>query len=384
MKSYKRKICVISSSRADYSHLYPLIKIIDKSSLLQLELVVTGMHLIKKYGNTLNEIKKDGFKIKGKIDVSQKASTSHDIIKSMSTQMVNAYKVLLKVSPDIMVVLGDRYDIHSIVTCANVLNIPVAHFHGGEITVGAMDDNFRHSVTKMSHLHFTADNIFRKRVIQMGENKKNVFNIGSLGNLGIIKNELYKKDYLDKYFNLNKHKYILVSIHPETINENNKDLIDNILKKLDSLDDTNIIFTSPNSDTGSDYIQKKIHMYVKKNSHSRFIESAGRKLYLSLLKNAWCIIGNSSSCLIEAPYLNTPTILVGNRQTGRPISSSVLVSNHNYNSIMKAFKKLKDKRFINNMTKDIKYQPKKSLQKIVNILSTTDTSRILQKGFADL
>ena len=198
MKSYKRKICVISSSRADYSHLYPLIKIIDKSSLLQLELVVTGMHLIKKYGNTLNEIKKDGFKIKGKIDVSQKASTSHDIIKSMSTQMVNAYKVLLKVSPDIMVVLGDRYDIHSIVTCANVLNIPVAHFHGGEITVGAMDDNFRHSVTKMSHLHFTADNIFRKRVIQMGENKKNVFNIGSLGNLGIIKNELYKKDYLDK------------------------------------------------------------------------------------------------------------------------------------------------------------------------------------------
>ena len=384
MKSNKRKICVISSSRADYSHLYPLIKAIDKSPLLQLELVVTGMHLIKKYGLTFNEIKKDGFKINAKIDVSQKTSTSKDIIKSMSTQMINAYEVLSKISPDILVVLGDRYDIHSIVTCANILNIPVAHFHGGEITVGAIDDSFRHSITKMAHLHFTADNIFRKRVIQMGENKNNVFNIGSLGNLGIIKNKLFKKSYIDKYFKLKDHKYILVSVHPETVNDNNKELIDNILKKLDGLNDTGIIFTSPNSDTGSDYILRKIHAYIKKNPHSRFIESAGRKLYLSLLKNAWCIIGNSSSCLIEAPYLNTPTVLVGHRQTGRPISSSVLVSDYNYVSITKAFDKLKDKKFIKNIAKDIKYLPKKSLEKILSVLSKTDTSKVLLKGFSDL
>lgn len=384
MKSNKRKICVISSSRADYSHLYPLIKAIDKSPLLQLELVVTGMHLIKKYGLTFNEIKKDGFKINAKIDVSQKTSTSKDIIKSMSTQMINAYEVLSKISPDILVVLGDRYDIHSIVTCANILNIPVAHFHGGEITVGAIDDSFRHSITKMAHLHFTADNIFRKRVIQMGENKNNVFNIGSLGNLGIIKNKLFKKSYIDKYFKLKDHKYILVSVHPETVNDNNKELIDNILKKLDGLNDTSIIFTSPNSDTGSDYILRKIHAYIKKNPHSRFIESAGRKLYLSLLKNAWCIIGNSSSCLIEAPYLNTPTVLVGHRQTGRPISSSVLVSDYNYASITKAFDKLKDKKFIKNIAKDIKYLPKKSLEKILSVLSKTDTSKVLLKGFSDL
>jgi len=384
VKSNKRKICVISSSRADYSHLYPLIKAIDKSPLLQLELVVTGMHLIKKYGLTFNEIKKDGFKINAKIDVSQKTSTSKDIIKSMSTQMINAYEVLSKISPDILVVLGDRYDIHSIVTCANILNIPVAHFHGGEITVGAIDDSFRHSITKMAHLHFTADNIFRKRVIQMGENKNNVFNIGSLGNLGIIKNKLFKKSYIDKYFKLKDHKYILVSVHPETVNDNNKELIDNILKKLDGLNDTGIIFTSPNSDTGSDYILRKIHAYIKKNPHSRFIESAGRKLYLSLLKNAWCIIGNSSSCLIEAPYLNTPTVLVGHRQTGRPISSSVLVSDYNYASITKAFDKLKDKKFIKNIAKDIKYLPKKSLEKILSVLSKTDTSKVLLKGFSDL
>ena len=384
MKSNKRKICVISSSRADYSHLYPLIKAIDKSPLLQLELVVTGMHLIKKYGFTFNEIKKDGFKINAKIDVSQKTSTSKDIIKSMSTQMISAYEVLSKISPDILVVLGDRYDIHSVVTCANILNIPIAHFHGGEITVGAIDDSFRHSITKMAHLHFTADNVFRKRVIQMGENKNNVFNIGALGNLGIIKNKLFKKSDIYKYFKLKEHKYILVSIHPETVNDNNKELIDNILKKLDCLNDTSIIFTSPNSDTGSDYILKKIHAYVKKNSHSRFIKSAGRKLYLSLLKNAWCIIGNSSSCLVEAPYLNTPTILVGDRQTGRPISSSVLVSDYNYTSITKAFDKLKDKKFIKNIAKDIKYLPKKSLEKILSILSKTDISKILLKGFSDL
>jgi UDP-N-acetylglucosamine 2-epimerase len=161
-------------------------------------------------------------------------------------------------------------------------------------------------------------------------------------------------------------------------------VLDNILKKLDGLNDTGIIFTSPNSDTGSDYILRKIHAYIKKNPHSRFIESAGRKLYLSLLKNAWCIIGNSSSCLIEAPYLNTPTVLVGHRQTGRPISSSVLVSDYNYATITKAFDKLKDKKFIKNIAKDIKYLPKKSLENILSVLSKTDTSKVLLKGFSDL
>ena len=283
-----------------------------------------------------------------------------------------------------MIVLGDRYDIYPVVTCANILNIPVAHFHGGEITKGAMDDSFRHSITKMSHLHFTADNIFRKRVIQMGENPKNVFNIGSLGNLGIIKSKLLKKNEINKYLKFKKSKYILVSVHPETVNNNNKILINNILRAVDDISDVNILFTSPNSDTGSDYILQKISGYIKKNPHSRFIESAGRELYLSLLKNAYCIIGNSSSCLIEAPYLNTPTILIGNRQAGRPISSSVISSDYSYVSIKKSLDHLKDKKFIKNISTDIKYLPKKSLKKIINILSKVDTSEILYKGFFDL
>ena len=384
MKSNKRKICVISSSRADYSHLYPLIKEINESESLELQLVVTGMHLIKKYGHTYKEIKDDGFKIKAKINFDQKTTSGKDIIKSMAVQMINAYDTLSKISPEIMIVLGDRYDIYPVVTCANILNIPVAHFHGGEITKGAMDDSFRHSITKMSHLHFTADNIFRKRVIQMGENPKNVFNIGSLGNLGIIKSKLLKKNEINKYLKFKKSKYILVSVHPETVDNNNKILINNILRAVDDISDVNILFTSPNSDTGSDYILQKISDYIEKNPHSRFIESAGRELYLSLLKNAYCIIGNSSSCLIEAPYLNTPTILIGNRQAGRPISSSVISSDYNYVSIKKSLDDLKDKKFIKNISTDIKYLPKKSLKKIINILSKVDTSEILYKGFFDL
>ena len=384
MKSNKRKICVISSSRADYSHLYPLIKEINESESLELQLVVTGMHLIKKYGHTYKEIKDDGFKIKAKINFDQKTTSGKDIIKSMAAQMINAYDTLSKISPEIMIVLGDRYDIYPVVTCANILNIPVAHFHGGEITKGAIDDSFRHSITKMSHLHFTADNIFRKRVIQMGENPKNVFNIGSLGNLGIIKSKLLKKNEIKKYIKFKKSKYILVSVHPETINDNNKILINNILKAVDDISDVNILFTSPNSDTGSDYILEKISRYIEKNPHSRFIESAGRELYLSLLKHAYCIIGNSSSCLIEAPYLNTPTILVGNRQAGRPISSSVVSSDYSYISIKKSLNHLQNKKFIKNISKDIKYLPKKSLKKIINILSKVDTSKILHKGFFDL
>ena len=381
LKTRKRKICVVTSSRADYSHLYPLIKEINKSDILELQLVVTGMHLLKKYGLTINEIKNDGFKISAKIKINQNKSDKKSIIKSMGTQMINSYDVFAKIKPDIIIVLGDRYDIHPVVTSSQILNIPVAHFHGGEVTTGSVDNNFRNSITKMSHLHFTADCMFKNRVIKMGENPKNVFNVGSLGNLGITKKDLMKKDKIIEYFKFKKNKYILVSIHPETINSNNKVLINNIIKSISKIRDSNIIFTSPNSDLESDYILKKITSFVKNNPDSRFIKSAGRNLYLSILKNAYCVIGNSSSCLIEAPYLYTPSILVGNRQNGRPVSSNIILANYSCISINKALAKLANKNFIKNIKSNIKYLPKNSIKKIINVLYKTDISKILQKKF---
>ena len=384
MKNIKRKICVISSNRADYSHLHPLLFAIKKSKSLDLKVIVTGTHLLKKYGETFKEFEDDGFKIDAKIKVSQNNSGCKAIIKSMSIQMNSAHSVLSKMKPDIIVILGDRYDIYPIAICSNLLNIPIAHFHGGEVTMGAIDDNFRHSISKMSHLHFVADDIFKKRLTRMGENPKNIYNIGSLGNLGIDKKELLNKKQLDEYFEFTYKKFILISLHPETINENNKTIIDNILKLISSLKNINVIFTSPNSDTGSDMLIKKIKNYVSKNKDSRFIKSAGRSLYLSLIKNAYCMIGNSSSCLIEAPYLSTPAILIGNRQLGRPISSNIILSDYKFKSLSDAYLRINSKKFIKNIKKDIKYLPKKSLSKILDRLIKIDTRKILYKGFYDV
>jgi UDP-hydrolysing UDP-N-acetyl-D-glucosamine 2-epimerase len=383
VKNIKRKICVISSNRADYSHLYPLLFAIKKSNSLDLKLIVTGTHLMKKYGETFKEFEDDGFKIDAKIKVAQNNSGSKAIIKSMSIQMNSAHTVLSKLKPDIIVILGDRYDIYPIAICSNLLNIPIAHFHGGEVTMGAIDDNFRHSISKMSHLHFVADDVFKKRLIKMGENPKNIYNVGSIGNLGINKKELLNKKQINEYFEFTYENFILISLHPETINENNKTIIDNILKLTSSLKNVNVIFTSPNSDTGSDILIKKIKRYVSKNKDSRFIKSAGRNLYLSLLKNSYCIIGNSSSCLIEAPYLNTPAILIGNRQLGRPISSNIILSDYRFKSLRDAYLRINSKPFIKNIQKDIKYLPKNSLNNILNRFIKTDIRKILYKGFHD-
>ena len=384
MKKKRRKICVISSSRADYSHLHPILVAMRESKSFDLKIVVTGMHLMKKYGDTIRDFKKDGFMITDTIKVSQRSATNKDIINSMAVQMNSAYLTLTKITPDIIMILGDRYDIYPIALCAYLLNIPITHLHGGEVTLGALDDNLRHSISKLSHIHLTADDSFKKRLIKMGENPKNIHNIGSLGNLGIKKNNLSTKKQLQDHFKNNNSKYLLVSLHPETIYEKNLALITNIFKFLNKQEKVNIIFTSPNSDVGSDLLLKKIHDYTSSNDNVRFIKSAGRTLYHSLIKHAHCMIGNSSSCVIEAPYLHTPVILIGDRQKGRPLSSNIISSDYDYKSIINAYEKINNKKFINNIRKDIKYKPAKSVNNILNILEKTNLDKILYKGFYDV
>ena len=384
LKKKNRKVCVVSSSRADYNHLYPLMIALKSEKMIDFKLVVTGMHLLKEYGYTFREVINDGFKIDGKIKTNQKSSSSRDIIGSMSYQMKNAYTVLNKIKPDILVILGDRYDILPIVITSQILQIPVAHFHGGEKTIAVMDDNIRHSITKLSHLHFVANNDFYNRVKQLGENKKYIHNIGSLGVLALKNLKLYSREKIFKLLKINNaKKYIVISLHPEIIMNETKNIISNTLLALDKLEGYYIIFTKSNSDKYSNIINDSIDKYILKNKEkSLLIDSAGRELYLSLVKNSETLVGNSSSCLIEAPFLKVPSVLIGKRQSGRPISQSTIQSSTNVNTIYKSINKAVKMKVESSSI--IHYKPSTALNKIVNILKRCDLKKILVKDFCDI
>tara|TARA_Y100001970_G_scaffold292719_1_gene435445 strand:+ start:1745 stop:2914 length:1170 start_codon:yes stop_codon:yes gene_type:complete len=379
-----RKICVVSSSRADYNHLYPLITALDKSKVLDLQLVVTGMHLMKQYGFTYKEIENDNFNISAKIKTGQHDLTTNSIVSCMANQITNSYRVFSKLKPDILVILGDRYDILPIAIMAQILDIPIAHFHGGEKTIAVLDDNIRHAITKLSHLHFVANKDFKNRVLQLGENKKNIYNIGSLGVLALNKIKYFNKKKIFEILNISTpKKYILISIHPEILEKNNKVMSNNILSVLNEFKEYYLIFTRPNSDKHSRIIHSAIEKYVSTNSsRSLIINSAGRELYLSLVKNAQLLIGNSSSCLIEAPCLSTPSIIVGDRQKGRPIEKSVIKSSRTIKSIRESIK--------NALTKNVKsssnryYRPTKDLSGILDIFYRCDVQKLMTKDFNDL
>ena len=377
----KRKICVVSSSRADYNHLFLLMKALKASKNIDFKLVVTGMHLLKKYGLTYKEIISDGFKINAKINNVLTGCSVNDVLSSMSDQLKNSGKVLDKISPDIVVLLGDRYDILPIAISCHLKGIPIAHFHGGEVTHGAIDDGIRHSITKLSDLHFVSNQEFKGRVKQLGESIKNIYNIGSLGVLAISSTKKINKNSLLKKFNISG-KYILVALHPETINDNNLVMIKSLSKVLSSLKNYTILFTSPNSDPGNKDITKFINTFIKAYpERSLFIKSAGRETFINLIRHSNFIIGNSSSCVIEAPALETPSVVIGNRQAGRPTTPSVFNCKYSSASIKNAINKINDS--INYKTNN-PYRGINSLPKILKVLSTKPLDEIKLKRFNDL
>ena len=279
----KRKICIVSSSRADYNHLHTLMTNIKQSKNLRLQIIVTGMHLLSKYGSTYKEIISDGFNIDGKIKNYQNNTKESDILNSISYQIKNCSKVFTKLKPDVVVILGDRYDILPVAIACHVIGIPLAHLHGGEVTHGAIDDSIRHMITKMSDLHFVANTSFKKRVIQLGENPKNIFNVGSLGVDAMKKMKFKSENKIYNLYNIPKDKkYLVISIHPETINKENHKLINNLLKAIKIFNKYFFIFTYPNSDIGSNEILDAIKLFTKNNKSSILIKSAGRVDYLSL------------------------------------------------------------------------------------------------------
>ena len=383
----KRKICIVTGSRAEYGLLYWIIKEVEADKDLELQLIVTGMHVSSEFGFTYKEIKKD-FKVDKKINMHLSSDTSIGITTSMSVGQTSFSKVYNKLKPDIIVVLGDRYEIFSAVSSAMISKIPIAHIHGGESTEGSIDEAIRHCITKMSHLHFTANEKYSKRVIQLGENPGRVFNVGGPGIENIKKLKLLTKVQLEKAINFKLNiKNILVTFHPVTLeNKTSKKQFHELLDTIDELENTNIIFTKANSDIGGKIINHMIDQYVKKNSDkSMCAASLGQLNYLSVLRYVDFMIGNSSSGIHEAPSFKIGTINIGDRQNGRIKSKSVLNCLPNKRSIKKAIKIIYSNKF-QKLLKNVKnpYGNGCASKKIVKVLKTAKLDNILRKNFFDI
>ncbi len=382
-----KKICVVTGTRAEYGLLYWLLKEIEADKELKLQVIVTGMHLSPEFGLTYQEIEKE-FKINKKIEMLLSSDTSIGISKSMGLAQISFAESYEELKPDIVVVLGDRYEIFSATSAAMIAKIPVAHLHGGEITEGAFDESIRHSITKMSHLHFTATNEYKNRVIQLGEHPNRVFNVGGMGIENIKRLKLLSKVEFEKSidFKLNKRN-ILVTFHPVTLeNSTAKEQFQELLDAIDKLEDTNIIFTKANSDTDGRVINQMIDEYVAKNVYKSVgFTSLGQLRYLSALQYVDAVVGNSSSGLGEAPSFRIGTINIGDRQKGRIKASSVIDCDPNKDSILNSFEKLYSKEFQETLKAVTNpYGDGCASKKIVEILKSVDLGNILKKSFYDL
>lgn len=337
-----KKILFISGSRADYGLLRDVIietQKLNKSTYL----LVTGSHLSKEFGETISEIKNDKIKNIIKKKLLQKNFEAMDINNYIANSIKNTSEVIKKEKPSVIVILGDRFELLGSAIAAMIFRVPITHIHGGEVTYGAYDDSIRHSISKLSHLHFPAHDQYKKRLIQLGENPKSIFNYGGLGAYSISKLKLLTKLKLEKKLNiqLNK-KIILVTFHPVTLEKNKSYFqVKNLIKFLNTLKNSTIIITSSNFDNETSIIKKEILNFVKYKKNVYFYSSLGNRIYLSLMKIAYLVVGNSSSGILETPSFGTRTINIGSRQKGRILSENIINSDYDYKSINLSFSKLK-------------------------------------------
>ena len=382
----RRKVCVITGTRAEYGLLYWLLKEIQNDKELELQLIVTGMHLSPEFGLTYKEIEKE-FKINKKIEMLLSSDTPVGISKSMGLAQISFAEAYAELKPDILIVLGDRYEIFSCVSAAMIAQIPIAHLHGGETTEGTFDESIRHSITKMSHLHFTAADEYKNRVIQLGENPSRVFNVGGLGIENIKRLKLLTKEEFEKSidFKLNK-KNILVTFHPVTLESSTaQEQFQELLNAVDELKDTNIIFTKANSDTDGRVINQMIDEYVVKNAHKSIgFTSLGQLRYLSALQYVDAMVGNSSSGLTEAPSFRIATINIGDRQKGRIKADSIIDCEPRKASITKVFEDIYTKNFQNALKiVNNTYGDGCASKKVIEEIKKVDLDNILKKPFYD-
>jgi len=382
-----KKIAVITGTRAEFGLLSPLLDEIQKETEMQLQLVVTAMHLSPEFGYTVDEIEKKGYKIDKKVECLLSSDTAVGITKSVGLAMIGFADALNELNPDLVIILGDRTEMLAAATAAMVANIPIAHIHGGETTEGAYDESIRHAITKMSYLHFASTESYRKRIIQLGEHPDRVFNVGAIG-LDSIKNLvlLNKEEFEESIdFKLGKNN-ILITFHPVTLeSQSAQEQFKAILDVLDTLKDTHFIFTHANSDTNGRVINQMIEQFVNQNQERAIaFKSLGQLRYLSALNFVDVVVGNSSSGIIEVPFFKIPTINIGDRQKGRILSESVIQAEPTVESITLAHKKATDISF----RKKIKNQEQlygsgNSVEKIMSVLRNHKVNN-LKKSFYDI
>ncbi|WP_411972627.1 UDP-N-acetylglucosamine 2-epimerase [Sphingobacterium sp. Lzh-3] len=339
-----KKICVVTATRAEYGLLRPLMDLIQHSDRMLLQIIATGTHLSAEFGLTYKQIEADGFLIDEKLEILLSSDTSTGIVKTMGLALNGMAEILPRLKPDILVLLGDRYEMLAIASAATMFKIPIVHIHGGEITEGAYDDAIRHALTKLSHLHFTSTREYRNRVIQMGENPETVFNVGAIG-LDNIKNlNLLTRRELESELNITFRRYnYQITFHPETLGQlSSAEQFQILLKAIDQQEDSFFVFTKANADTDGRVINQMIDKYVADNpGKAAAYVSLGTLRFLSLVKVCTAIVGNSSSGILEAPSLKTPTINIGDRQRGRLQAASVVNVSCEENEILNAFEVIK-------------------------------------------
>lgn len=383
-----RKICVVTGSRAEYGLLSGLMSALKLDPDIQLQIIATNMHLSPEFGLTYMEIEKDGFVIDKKIEMLLSSDTPNGTTKSVGLATIGFADAYEDLKPDLLVVLGDRYEILAAVSAALFYKIPVAHLYGGEITEGAYDDSIRHAITKMSHLHFTSTESYRRRVIQLGEVPERVFYVGAIGVENIKKTPLISKvDMEDRLGFTFGDKSLLVTFHPTTLeHETAEEQCGNLLFVLGKMTDFKIIFTLPNSDTNGHIIIKLIHNFVSTHKDTSIaFPSLGRVNYLSTLQYVTAVIGNSSSGIVEVPSFGIPTLNIGDRQKGRIAADSVINCGTSIESILEGMKSIisnKEAHFANNNKNP--YEKGGTITHILNVLKNNSLDNIVHKSFYDL
>jgi len=383
----KRKICVFTGTRAEYGLLKPLMEKIKQDKDLELQIVASGMHLSPEFGLTYKEIEKDGFKIDKKVEMLLSSDTDVGVAKSIGLGVIGFADALDELRPDLTIILGDRFEALAFAIANYVLRIPIAHLYGGEATFGSIDEGIRHSITKFSYLHFTSTEEYRKRVIQLGESPDRVFNVGALGIDNIKNMKLLSRAEVEKALGKSfKKRNILITFHPTTFEKNSAERqFKELLKALDELDDTLLIFTKANADMEGRLINKLIDEFHIKNPEKTVVfTNMGQLLYLSTMKYVDAVIGNSSSGIIEAPSFKIGTINIGNRQKGRIRAQSVIDCEPNYEQIKDAFKILYSEEFQKKLkAAENPYGNGEASTRIVKVLKNFDL-REIGKDFYDL
>lgn len=383
-----RKICVVTGSRADYGLLRWLMQEIQDDDHLVLQMLVTGMHMSSSFGFTYREVESDGFVIHEKVDMTLTDDSPAAIAKSMGVGLLGVSEAIHRLQPDLIVLLGDRFEIFVAAQVAMLSGIPIAHIHGGEITEGAIDEAIRHSITKMSHLHFTAAEEYTKRIVQLGEQPDRVYTVGAPGLDQLDKQPLMSKSDLEKSLKFDfGEQLFLVTYHPLTLApEKSIEGVNALLQALDEYKDAKIIITGTNADMGHTAIYEAFSRFVsERTANVLMTPSLGHHRYMSAMKQADVVIGNSSSGLIEAPVLGVPTINIGDRQKGRLRASSVLDCAESRESISGCMAKALSGSFCKNGKVDyLPYGKGGASKKIKDKIKEVDLHNIIIKEFNDI